>query len=440
MWKVIFHNLWSRRKKVGWIFTELVIVTMILWVFMDLSAVSLFLYNKSIPTGFDNELLCQVDIRTYSEEDPNYHGEYATEEACNENIERILRKVKGYEGVENATYIFTSWQYLGTSGVQDYYMKSGNEAVDSLIKPIHVMRFHLNTNYFETYGIETAEGSPSPKELSKLNFAWNDVVVTEDVAKRFFGRENAVGKRLFFIDWKKDTIWCPIRAVVKDVRHQSYHPNCALMFRPLLKPELYDYCKLVVRVKEGVDMSDFLKGFDEFVNKELNVGNFYAQKVESLNEIRKLSGNNFVTLNNISLILTVFFLINLCLGVVGTFWLQTRSRVEEMGVLRTFGATKRNIRNMLLGEGFVLSTLAVFVGCMLYLQIALRTEFVGTTFYMSFDNGTNLMDSWILHFGEHFMVVSLLCYAVITITVLVGIYIPARSISNVNPIDALRDE
>lgn len=436
MWKVIFHNLWSRRKKIGWIFTELAIVTMILWVLIDVSTV--FLYNKSLPNGYDNDRLCQVDIRTYSEDDSMYNEEYCTEEACNENIERILRKVRNYEGVENATYIFTSWQYLGTSGVQAYTIKSGNEAVDSLIKPIHVMRFHLNTNYFETYGIETAEGSPSPEELSKLNFAWNDVVVTEDVVKRFFGKENAVGKKLFFIDWKKDTIWCPIKAVVKDVRHQSYRPNSALIFRPLLKPELYDYCKLVVRVKAGVDMSDFLKGFDEFVNKELNVGNFYAQKVESLNEIIRLTEVSYVTLNDITLILTVFFLINLSLGVVGTFWLQTRDRVEEMGVLRTFGATKWNIRIMLLGEGFVLSTLAVFVGCMLYLQIALHTELVGTSLGMLYDIGTNLTDSWILHFGEHFMIVSLLCYVVITITVLIGIYIPARSISNVNPIEALR--
>ena len=437
MWKVIFHNLWSRRKKIGWIFTELAIVTMILWVLIDVSTV--FLYNKSLPNGYDNDRLCQVDIRTYSEDDPMYYNEeYGTEEACNENIERILRKVKDYEGVENATYIFTFWQYLGTSSVQTYYMKSGNEAVDSLIKPIHVMRFHPNTNYFETYGIETTEGSPSPEELSELNFAWNDAVITEDVAKRFFGKENAVGKKLFFIDWKKDTIWCPIKAVVKDVRHQSYRPNSALIFRPLLKPEVYNYCTLVVRVKDGVDMNDFLKGFDEFVNKELNVGNFYAEKVESLNEIIRVSENSYVTLNDITLILTVFFLINLSLGVVGTFWLQTRDRVEEMGVLRTFGATKWNIRIMLLGEGFVLSTLAVFVGCMLYLQIALHTELVGTSLGMSYSIGTNLTDSWILHFGEHFMIVSLLCYVVITITVLIGIYIPARSISNVNPIEALR--
>lgn len=438
MWKIIFQNLWSRRKRNGWIFAELVIVTMILWVLIDVSTV--YLYNKSIPTGYDNDRLCQVDIRTYSEKDPGFQEEYATDEACNENIERILRKVKNYDGVENATYVFTSWQYLGTDGVQNYVIKSGNVAVDTLVNPIHIMRFHPNTGYFETYGIETTEDSPSPEELSKLNFAWNDAVITEDVAERFFGKESAVGKKLFFLDWKKDTIWTPIRAVVKNVRHQSFRPNCALMFRPWSKPEVYDYCKLVVRLKNGVDMSDFIKNFDTFVNKELNVGNFYAMKVEPLNEIIRKTETSYITLNNLTVILTIFFLFNLCLGVVGTFWLQTRTRVQEMGVLRTFGGTKRNIRSMLLGEGFVLSSLAVAVGCVLYLQIALKTSFVGMRLGMLYDEGLNLVDSWIFHFGEHFMNISLICYVVITATVLVGVYFPARSISNVNPIDALRDE
>lgn len=437
MWKIIFQNLWSRRKKNGWIFAELVIVTMILWVLLDVSAV--YLYNKSLPLGYDADRLCQVFLYSYSENDPMFQEEYATAEACNENMERIMRKVRGYEGVENATYIFTSWQYLGTSGNQTYSFQSGDMAVDSLVNQIDVLRFHAGTNYFETYGMETVEGSPSPEELSKLNFAWNDVVITADMARRFFGDEKkAVGKKLFFRNWNKDTIWCPVKAVLKDVHYQSYRPTYSLAFRPLTTPELYNYAVVVVRVKDGVDMGKFLEGFGEFANKELSVGNYYAQRVDSMENLNKANERDFFTVNNIAVILTLFFLINLCLGVVGTFWLQTRSRVEEMGVLRTFGATKWNIRIMLLGEGLVLSTLAVIVGCVLYLQIALRTSFVGTSVGMFYDEGLNLIDNWILHFGEHFMIVSLLCYVVITITVLIGIYIPARSISNVNPIEALR--
>ena len=439
MWKIIFQNIWNRRKKNGWIFAELIIVTMILWVLVDVSAV--YLYNRSLPLGYDADRLCMVSFRTYPDQDPLYQEEYDTDNAKVESMELIMQKVRNYRGVENATYVFTPWQHIGSTGNQTYNFKTGNIAVDSVLNQIDVLRFHANTNFFETYGMKTVEGSPSSEELSKLDFSWKDVVITADVARRCFGDEkDAIGKKMYFVNWNKDTIWCPVRAVLKDVHYQSYRPTYSLVFRPQEKPDSYDYCKVMVRVDDDVDVVDFIDGFDVFMNKELSVGNYYAERVEFLADVNKSNEKQYSSTNYMTLLLTIFFLINICLGVVGTFWFQTQSRVEEIGVLRTFGATRWNIRAMLLGEGFVLSSLAVLVGCMLYLQIALHTSFLGTSLGMFYDKGLNLIDNWILHFDEHFMLISLLCYAVITITVLVGIYIPARSISNVNPIDALRNE
>lgn len=439
MWKIIFQNIWNRRKKNGWIFAELIIVTMILWVLVDVSAV--YLYNRSLPLGYDAERLCMVSFRTYPDHDPLYQEEYDTDKAKAESMELIMQKVRNYRGVENATYVFTPWQHIGSTGNQTYNFKTGDIAVDSVLNQIDVLRFHANTNFFETYGMETIEGSPSPEELSKLDFSWKDVVITADVARRCFGDEKeAIGKKIYFVNWNNDTIWCSVRAVLKDVHFQSYRPTYALVFRPQEKPDSYDYCKVMVRVEDDVDVNDFIDGFDVFMNKELSVGNYYAERVESLVDVNKSNEKGYSSTNYMTLLLTIFFLINICLGVVGTFWFQTRSRVEEIGVLRTFGATRWNIRAMLVGEGFVLSSLAVLIGCLLYLQIALHTTFLGTSLGMFYDKGLNLIDNWILHFGEHFTLISLLCYAIITITVLVGIYVPARSISNVNPIDALRDE
>lgn len=439
MWKIIFQNIWNRRKKNGWIFAELIIVTMILWVLVDVSAV--YLYNRSLPLGYDADRLCMVSFRTYPDHDPLYQEEYDTDNAKAESMELIMQKVGNYRGVENATYVFTPWQHIGSTGNQTYNFKTGDIAVDSVLNQIDVLRFHANTNFFETYGMETVEGSPSPEELSKLDFSWKDVVITADVARRCFGDEkDAIGKKMYFVNWNKDTIWCPVRAVLKDVHYQSYRPTYSLVFRPQEKPDSYDYCKVMVRVDDDVDVNDFIDGFDVFMNKELSVGNYYAERVELLVDVNKSNEKKYSSTNYMTLLLTIFFLINICLGVVGTFWFQTRSRVEEIGVLRTFGATRWDIRAMLLGEGFVLSSLAVLAGCMLYLQIALHTSFLGTSLGMFYDKGLNLIDNWILHFDQHFMLISMLCYAIITITVLVGIYLPARSISNVNPIDALRDE
>ena len=133
----------------------------------------------------------------------------------------------------------------------------------------------------------------------------------------------------------------------------------------------------------------------------------------------------------------IFFLINLCLGVIGTFWLQTRDRTEEVGVLRSFGAKRLDILSMLLGESVVIATISVAVGCFIYLQIALKMGLYEgyTSFFI-----LNIMDTWITHFWAHFMIISMLSYSIITITVLIGTYLPARILSNINSIDALRDE
>ncbi|MBR2238017.1 MAG: transposase [Prevotella sp.] len=49
---------------------------------------------------------------------------------------------------------------------------------------------------------------------------------------------------------------------------------------------------------------------------------------------------------NLQIATAVFFLINLCLGIIGTFWMQTKRRTEESGIMRAFGATKRRIMHL----------------------------------------------------------------------------------------------
>ena len=41
---------------------------------------------------------------------------------------------------------------------------------------------------------------------------------------------------------------------------------------------------------------------------------------------------------------------------------------------------------------------------------------------------------------EHFFVISAIVYALILVCTLIGTYLPAREVSRVDPVDALRDE
>ena len=51
-----------------------------------------------------------------------------------------------------------------------------------------------------------------------------------------------------------------------------------------------------------------------------------------------------------------------------------------------------------------------------------------------------VMPMWWDDFTTHFAVISVLIYVIMLIIVMLGIYIPARRISRVNPVEALREE
>ena len=125
------------------------------------------------------------------------------------------------------------------------------------------------------------------------------------------------------------------------------------------------------------------------------------------------------------------------LGTIGCFWLQTRKRVEEIGVRRAYGARRRHIVGMLLGESAVLATVSVLIGDLIYLQWALK---YGLDAGFGNNSGLNVLDNWVSHFGEHFLIISAIVYAIILVCVLIGTLIPAISASRVNVTDALRDE
>ena len=71
---------------------------------------------------------------------------------------------------------------------------------------------------------------------------------------------------------------------------------------------------------------------------------------------------------NLQIATALFFLVNLCLGVIGTFWMQTKRRTEESGIMRAFGATRRRVMLMFLAEGWVMATVSMFIACVLYLN------------------------------------------------------------------------
>ena len=135
------------------------------------------------------------------------------------------------------------------------------------------------------------------------------------------------------------------------------------------------------------------------------------------------------------MLIAVFFAINLALGVFGTLIMYTRQRKEEAGVKRAFGATKWSVFWGFIREAWVLTTVSVFIGCIIYFQYLISGDFYEKGMY---DNP--IVHYWFDSIETHFPIVSLCVYLFILCTVLLGTAIPAWRICRSEITESLREE
>ena len=117
--------------------------------------------------------------------------------------------------------------------------------------------------------------------------------------------------------------------------------------------------------------------------------------------------------------------------------------------MRSFGASRNSIMHLIVSEGVLLATTSVVIGCLIYLQYAIK-EGLNLGFYnsmenedgspltVSIENASNL--DWVNTFGTHFLIVSAIIYLIILAVVIIGVSIPAKRLSSIPPVDALREE
>ncbi len=428
MFKLIIKNLWSRRRRNAMLLIELIIITVVAWVSLDTVIVNT--YVRNMPLGYDMERFVQIDFghEGLKAEDEN-------DDARERALKRFASNLESLPEVESVSRIdgnmFESTGYsvnvLASDTVNHYSFFSYS--------------FIPGWDMFATLGVKSVGRSPSTEELTSRTYARGEIVMSESGARLLFGDKDPVGSYIGkdLPDFKEEDAY-KVVGVVTDIRPRSNESDALVFYRPNAWRE-YDWePSMMIRLKEGVSPRSFVNEYRDMMTTEFRGGNIFCYKVAPMTEFSDeyLYQSGYTNSMRLRVVLAVFFLVNLCLGIVGTFLLQTRKRTEDAGVMLSFGATPRRIRAMLLGEGAVLTTVACAVGFFIYYYIAKAIGLANGTGNMNVDMRPDV--PWIASFGEHFAIVSLIIYLLILVTVLVGIYIPARRISCVNPVDALRDE
>lgn len=431
MFPLILKNLWARRRKNGWLLAELILVGIISWVVLD--PVIVMTHDRRIPLGYDADRLCVVSLAALQPQAPGYDPAAQDSAAVMNNYYNLVRRAADFEGVEMVAPLL-GFCYPNSQGSSNTELRAEG---DSVGHSTMIVNFLPHTRFFETYGFRPGNGL-TPQQLSDYDFTQNDMVITENTAEMFFHTRDVRGRRCMNIN-DNDTVYQPIVGTVGTFKLYSEWRPVPVAFRPMLSIDTGDipeYARILVRIKEGVSMERFLHDFKPWAVKELKRGNLFARTVSPYDEI--IATREAATVMPIyrrNLAMAVFFLINLCLGVVGTFWLQTRTRREEVGVILSFGATPGHIVRLLMGEGAVLALLASLTGSFLYLHYALKEGlYKGGTWMQSTET------YWVSDFASHFLIVSFFLFLILLVVVWVGVYIPARHISRIPPTEALRDE
>ena len=401
MFRLILKTLWARRRRNGWLLAELILVAVLSWIIFD--PVIVVTYDRHLPLGYDADRLCMVSVGMLQPQAPGYDAQATDSASLMQAYMSIVERARQHPDVEQAAPIL-SFAYPGSQGSSTSGLTA---AGDSLRLDLMFIEFLPHTHFFETYGFRTGQGSMTPEQLSDYAYNEANVVLTEDALEGLF-HTRVFNRQRCWEAGEEDTLYVPVVGTVGTFKYaNNWHP-IPVAFTPVLHPDILsnlDDMHVVIRLKEGVSTDRFLHDFKPWMVRQMRAGNLYARDLQSYGAINKAREFDSTSLYRRNLSIALFFLVNLCLGVIGSFWLQTRTRREEVGVMLSYGATPRRIRLQLLGEGVVLTTVATLVGCFLYLQYGLS-------------EGLNKGSAWML----------------------VGIYIPARRISTIPPTEALRDE
>lgn len=430
MLKLIVKNLWARRRRNGWLLAELILVGIVAWIILD--PVIVLTHDRNIPHGYDTDRLCVVSLDVLSVKAPDYDKQASDSATMVDAYLNLVRRVQDFPGVELATPLW-GFCYPNSRGSSFSGIRVEGDTLDLYV--VH-MSFLPHSRFFETYGFAPGEGR-TPEELSDYNYTQNDVVLSENAASYLFHTKRAQNRHCVSVS-QRDTTYMPVIGTVGTFKMFSDWGVVPVMFHPVLSINAGDIpnnARILIRLREDVSIPNFLHKFHPWMVKELRGGNLFARNVQSYDELIVRHESTATQIYRRNLAMAIFFLINLGLGVIGTFWLQTRTRREEVGIMLSFGATPRYIINLLMGEGAILTLISSVISSVIYLQYALKEGFYqGLT-------GTNVTEQyWTMDFTQHFLIVSGILFFILLVVVLAGIYIPARNISRIPPTEALRDE
>lgn len=398
-----------------WLCVEMLIVSVVLWFIVDQFHVTYMLDKR--PTGFDTEHCYRIKLNEVDPKSPEFRNVESDEEYLNQRLD-LLKRLQRRPEIEAASFSMNAHPY-------NFSNSGGSYTVDTLTATGYCMRRVVTPDFVRVFRYRGINGE-TPEQLAEL-LEQGKVLVSDNLMsfdyKDMQSMAPLVGRSIYenYDSLETKEIGTVIRPVLYSDHMQGQ------MNRSVVIPELWAYQgnELCVRVRENMDHG-FAEKLMADAGKQLRVGNMYISGVESFDSIRE----KYMYSDSLQLAMMLtgmgFVLINIFLGLLGTFWFRTQQRVRDLAIRKVSGATRRQVFALLIGEGLLLLSVVTPLALLIDANLAhleLNAYYEGG--FLSWDR--------ILLCGG-------LSYLLMALMICFGISIPARRAMRIAPAEALRDE
>ena len=339
---------------------------------------------------------------------------------------------KDYPQVEEYTRIYT---FNG-----DKLIRKGNEYIDEQKVA------HADSTFFNVFTLPAIEGDTK----TALNEP-NTVVITESMAKKYFGTVHVLGKTIETKDNDKILPY-KITAVIKDIPENSHFhfdlifsmKNVDYNWGQLTSHNFYTYLLL----KKGTDYKAFEKNFTAYVTKYVLPEAKVYMNINSMEEFEKAGNKLVYTMmpltkihlysdrsfelspgGNIQYVyifsaVALFILLIACINFMNLTTARSANRAREVGIRKVLGTERKELITQFLFE----STLMV----LLSLTIAVAVVYLVLPLFNDVANKQMTLSSLFTPY-----IIPMLIALPLAVGLLAGSY-PAFFLSSFRPIEVLK--
>ena len=435
----LLRQIRNERRANLWLGVELLVVFAVMWYLVDWTYVTVRTWLQ--PMGFDTEHCYELTFNRLTPQAEGYQpGDDA--EADMRNLLEIVERLRHRPGVEYVAVSQNSIPYIdGSNGF--------NLRIDSVLTT-GMLRWG-QPDFFRMFRVQgvavlTEDGRKvstisSDSLAEAVHRSDRNVIISRNYvsAERYakLGYADALPLLGYECDYTQSdgTYTFKIAGICEPMRW-SHFETTEQWGGPIVGYELRDpdiinlgnplYVQVSLRLKPEADTgADFVEALMDDADRLYTLGNVFLLDVQPFTALQRTLEMDDVNEARTQLCVIGFLMLNIFLGVIGTFWFRTQHRRSEIALRMAFGSTRRGVFRRLMDEGLLLLTLAAVSAALIAFNVGLA----------------ELVDVERMPFSAaRFLWGIAMTWVLMALMIVLGIWYPARRAMRIQPAEALYDE